>query len=216
MHAPGGLLAAMRRARGSRTGCCSPLRPNLPIGSRLRWSAMGKADIRLTPEAVRAVDRLGVEFGPAGDDDRLGAERMVQRSHHPFGRLRASVSSTAIRSATPISTCPRISDCARRRSARRFRPAVHRPGMHDERARLRPGELFLIEAEIAEIFLRARHEGAARSSARAAGAASSRCRRPRGLSACHALTSTAIRRPARGGDPACGPTFHSASPGDGR
>ena len=33
-------------------------------------------------------------------------------SPHPFGRCRASASSTAIRTATPISTCSRISDCA--------------------------------------------------------------------------------------------------------
>jgi hypothetical protein len=32
-------------ARGSRTGRCSPLRRNLPIGSQLHWSAMGKAEI---------------------------------------------------------------------------------------------------------------------------------------------------------------------------
>ena len=41
--APEGLVSAMR-PRGSHF-ICSPLRRNLPIGSRLRWPAMGKAEI---------------------------------------------------------------------------------------------------------------------------------------------------------------------------
>ena len=79
----------------------------------------------------------------------------------PFGRLRASASSTAMRTATPISTCSRMSDCAPSAiSGVDLDAPVHRPGMHDQRAGLGVGQLFLIEAEIAEIFLGARHEGA--------------------------------------------------------
>ena len=37
---------------------------------------------------------------------------MTMERRYAFGRLRASASSTAIRTATPISTCSRISDCA--------------------------------------------------------------------------------------------------------
>ena len=37
--------------------------------------------------------------------------------------------------------------------------AVHRAGMHDDRVGLRPGELFGVEAEEAEIFAHARHVG---------------------------------------------------------
>jgi hypothetical protein len=40
LHREGCLRAGrMYAARGSRTGCCSPLRRNLPIGSRLQASA---------------------------------------------------------------------------------------------------------------------------------------------------------------------------------
>jgi hypothetical protein len=32
--------------------------------------------------------------------------------HHAFGKFRDKASSTAMRTATPISTCSRIKDCA--------------------------------------------------------------------------------------------------------
>ena len=43
---------------------------------------------------------------------RIVAGPWATPAPHPFGRCRASASSTAMRTATPISTCSRISDCA--------------------------------------------------------------------------------------------------------
>ena len=56
-----------------------------------------------------------VEIARRIDDARVGEQdraRIGEHSAHTFGRLRESASSTAIRTATPISTCSRIKDCA--------------------------------------------------------------------------------------------------------
>ena len=65
--------------------------------------AVGDQDVAGAVEIARGIDDAGV-----GEQDRAAVGQHVQA----FGRLRASASSTAIRTATPISTCSRISDCA--------------------------------------------------------------------------------------------------------
>jgi len=62
-----------------------------------------------------------------------------------------------MRTATPISTCSRMSDWAPSATVD-LDAAVHRPRMHDQRVRLGIGELLLIEPEIMEVFLRRGHE----------------------------------------------------------
>ena len=55
-----------------------------------------------------------VEIPGGIDQPGVGKQYRAAVSQHvyAFGRLRASASSTAMRTATPISTCSRISDCA--------------------------------------------------------------------------------------------------------
>mgnify|MGYP003694353147 CR=1 FL=1 len=58
-----------------------------------------------------------IEDARVGEQDRaaLGdhhGHRLRRRGPHAFGRFRDSASSTAMRTATPISTCSRISDWA--------------------------------------------------------------------------------------------------------
>ncbi len=70
----------------------------------------------LADDAVGNQDIAGAVEIPAGIDDagvgKQDGTAVSQHEHHAFGKLRASASSTAIRTATPISTCSRISDCA--------------------------------------------------------------------------------------------------------
>ena len=65
--------------------------------------AVGDQHVAGAVEIARRIDDAGV-----GEQDRAA----IGQHDHAFGRLRASASSTAIRTATPISTCSRISDCA--------------------------------------------------------------------------------------------------------
>ena len=67
---------------------------------------------RMPPLAVQALGRsndVGIQIG-------FALRRLLDgRRHHDFapaGQLRDSASSTAMRTATPISTCSRITDCA--------------------------------------------------------------------------------------------------------
>ncbi len=96
-------------------------------------------------------------------DRRRAATRQRRLGdRHAFGMLRASASRTAMRTATPISTCSRMSDCAlSATSVSISMPRIHGAWMHDERAGLGVAELLLVEPEIAEVFARRRHEGAA-------------------------------------------------------
>ena len=73
-------------------------------------AALGFAD-----HAVGDQDVAGnIEIARRIDDPRIGEQDAGggRRAHHAFGKLRDSASSTAMRTATPISTCSRISDCA--------------------------------------------------------------------------------------------------------
>src|SRR5271155_5776634 len=66
--------------------------------------AVGDQNIAGHVEIARGIDQAGV-----GKQDRAA---IGQHDLYAFGRLRASASSTAMRTATPISTCSRISDWA--------------------------------------------------------------------------------------------------------
>ena len=83
----------------------------------------GRADaaLGLADHAVGDQEIAGeIEVARRIDDPRVGeqdrAELAAVKQHcliaHAFGRFRDSASSTAMRTATPISTCSRISDCA--------------------------------------------------------------------------------------------------------
>src|SRR5581483_9170179 len=67
---------------------------------------VGDQDVAGAVEIARRIDNACV-----GEQDRA---TVSEHRHccYAFGRLRASASSTAMRTATPISTCSRISDCA--------------------------------------------------------------------------------------------------------
>ena len=73
--------------------------------------AVGEQQIAVDVEVARGIDDPRV-----GEQDRaaIGKHRLLRRDTHGhmLGRLRESASSTAIRTATPISTCSRISDWA--------------------------------------------------------------------------------------------------------
>src|SRR5690606_9633092 len=64
--------------------------------------AVGDQEVTQEIEVARRIDDPGV-----GEQDRAAVGQ-----HHAFGRLRDKASSTAMRTATPISTCSRMSDCA--------------------------------------------------------------------------------------------------------
>ena len=88
--------------------------------------AVGDQQVADDVEIARRIDDPGV-----GEQDRAAV-----RQHHAFGRLRDSASSTAMRTATPISTCSRISDCAPSATMRvDLDAAVHRARMHHQRVR---------------------------------------------------------------------------------
>ncbi len=80
----------------------TPAAPMPRLASRI--DAIGNQDVAGPVEIPGGIDDAGV-----GEQDRGGGRSAWS---HAFGRLRASASSTAIRTATPISTCSRISDCA--------------------------------------------------------------------------------------------------------
>ena len=66
--------------------------------------AVGNQEIARKIEIARRIDDPGV-----GEQDRAAVR---EHGRQTFGRLRERASSTAMRTATPISTCSRISDCA--------------------------------------------------------------------------------------------------------
>src|SRR5262245_9268410 len=70
----------------------------------LAYHAFGDQQIADNIEIARRIDDPGI-----GEQDRAA---IGQYHRHAFGRFRESASSTAIRTATPISTCSRISDWA--------------------------------------------------------------------------------------------------------
>ena len=76
-------------------------------------AALGLADHAVGDQQVAGK----IEIARRIDDPRVGeqdraAVAAVDQHGYAFGRLRDSASSTAMRTATPISTCSRISDCA--------------------------------------------------------------------------------------------------------
>ncbi len=110
-----------RRARRRRRACRSrpgatilPPQLMMSVPSGTPAAPMPRLASRITPSAIstspapsRSLEgsieaRIGEQDGAA----------IGQHGHHALGRLRASASSTAMRTATPISTCSRISDCA--------------------------------------------------------------------------------------------------------
>ena len=66
--------------------------------------AVGDQQVADDVEIARRIDDPGI-----GEQDRAA---VGQHHRHAFGKFRESASSTAMRTATPISTCSRISDCA--------------------------------------------------------------------------------------------------------
>ena len=69
--------------------------------------AVGDQQVADDIEVARRIDDPRV-----GEQDRAAVRQHFATSCHAFGRFRDSASSTAMRTATPISTCSRISDCA--------------------------------------------------------------------------------------------------------
>ena len=63
--------------------------------------AIGDQHVADDVEVARRIEDPGM-----GEQDRSAVGQ-----HHAFGRLRDRASSTAMRTATPISTCSRIKDC---------------------------------------------------------------------------------------------------------
>ena len=72
--------------------------------ARLADDAVGDQHVADAVEVARRIDQAGI-----GEQDGAAIRSAWL---HAFGKLRASASSTAMRTATPISTCSRISDCA--------------------------------------------------------------------------------------------------------
>ena len=164
-------------------------------------AALGLADHAVGEQEVarRCRDRAtGSSDAPIGKQDRpaLGdhhGDRLCAERASGIRQVRASASSTAMRTATPISTCSRISDWrAVGDGGVDLDAAVHRARMHDQRVRLGVGELLLVEPEDSGSTPASRAR-TSRSCARAAGAASSRCRRRAGPRACRVSTSTPNR-----------------------
>ena len=73
-------------------------------------AALGLADHAVGDQQVAGE----IEVARRIDDARVGEQDRAAVGQHAqaFGKLRDSASSTAMRTATPISTCSRISDCA--------------------------------------------------------------------------------------------------------
>ena len=109
--APG---SPMKARMSIRPGATSLPRQSIDVGA-LRHAGGADAALGLADDAIgdqqvaddieiaRRIDDPGV-----GEQDRAA----VGQHHYAFGKLRDSASSTAMRMATPISTCSRISDCA--------------------------------------------------------------------------------------------------------
>ena len=74
-------------------------------------AAPGLADHAVRDQDVTGPVNVACGIDQAGVGEQDGAA-IGQHDLQAFGRLRASASSTAIRTATPISTCSRITDCA--------------------------------------------------------------------------------------------------------
>jgi hypothetical protein len=124
-------LGAFRHAGSCDALPASRITPSA-ISTSPRWSMSRDGSIRRALASRSGAWAYG--FFVAGD--------------HAFGRLRASASSTAMRTATPISTCSRISDCAPSATdGVDLDAAVHRAGMHDERVGLGDSQFLLVEAE---------------------------------------------------------------------
>src|SRR5262249_22320699 len=72
-------------------------------------AALGVADLAVRDQHIA----IGIEIARRIDDPGVGEQdRAAVGQHHAFGKFRDKASSTAMRTATPISTCSRISDCA--------------------------------------------------------------------------------------------------------
>ena len=92
--------------------------------------AVGDQQVAGKIEIARRIDDPGV-----GEQDRAAVGEHVRC--HAFGKFRDRASSTAMRTATPISTCSRISEWTPSATIRvDLDAAVHRAGMHDHRVRL--------------------------------------------------------------------------------
>ena len=97
--------------------------------------AVGDQQVADDIEVARRIDDPGV-----GEQDRAAVRQHWQHHSQAFGRLRDKASSTAMRTATPISTCSRISDCAPSATIEfDLDAAVHRSRMHDQRVGLGVG-----------------------------------------------------------------------------
>ncbi len=88
----------------------TPAAPMPRLASRI--DAVGDQEVAVDIEVARGIDDPRI-----GEQDRAAVgEHVVTPARaapgHTFGRLRDSASSTAMRTATPISTCSRISDWA--------------------------------------------------------------------------------------------------------
>jgi len=77
-------------------------------------TALGFADCAVGDQKVAGKIQLArrIDDPRVGEQDRAAFAAIGQHADHAFGRLRDMASSTAMRTATPISTCSRISDCA--------------------------------------------------------------------------------------------------------
>ena len=109
--APGSPTKARMSISPGATILPAQLMMSVPSGTPA--APMPRLESRIMPSAIRTSP--GPSKSLEGSTTRALASRIGRRSVsmiYAFGRLRASASSTAIRTATPISTCSRISDCA--------------------------------------------------------------------------------------------------------
>ncbi|MGY4417131.1 hypothetical protein ACVWW4_008867 [Bradyrhizobium sp. LB7.1] len=109
---PGSPTKARMSIRPGATILPEQLTMSVPSGT----PASSNAAAGLADGAVGDQDVADAVKIPGGIDDagigKQNGSSIDQHGHHAFGRLRASASSTAMRTATPISTCSRIRDCA--------------------------------------------------------------------------------------------------------
>ena len=109
--APGSPTKARMSISPGATILPAQLMMSVPSGTPA--APMPRLESRMVPSAISTSP--GPSKSLEGSTTRALASRIGRRSVsmiYAFGRLRASASSTAIRTATPISTCSRISDCA--------------------------------------------------------------------------------------------------------
>ena len=112
--APGSPMKARMSIRPGAT--IWPRHSTTSVPSGTPAAPMPRLASRITPSAISRSP--GKSRSRDGSMIRALASRIGRRSRrsisigYAFGRLRDSASSTAMRTATPISTCSRISDCA--------------------------------------------------------------------------------------------------------